>query len=102
MLWIDSSGGGYGRRTTRASGCQGDWPLRCYPAARNLRIPQHNSSQDVKNYAFLLAALAACAQQRPVVLAPVRIETPTAAATPSGPVFDTQRDDPFATTNRID
>jgi hypothetical protein len=56
----------------------------------------------VKKYAFLLAALAACAQQRPVVLAPVRMETPTTAATTSGSVFDTQRDDPFATTNRID
>ena len=56
----------------------------------------------MKKYAFLLAALAACAQQRPVVLAPVRMETPTTASTTSGSVFDTQRDDPFATTNRID
>jgi len=56
----------------------------------------------VKNYAFLLAALAACAQQRPVVLAPVRMETPTTAGSTSGSVFDTQRDDPFATANRID
>jgi len=55
----------------------------------------------VKNYAFLLVALAACAQQRPVVLAPVRMETP-ATAQRSGSVFKTQRDDPFATTNRID
>ena len=56
----------------------------------------------MKNYAFLLAAFAACAQQRPVVLAPVRMETPTTAGSTSGSVFDTQRDDPFATTNRID
>ncbi|HEV7838131.1 MAG TPA: M1 family metallopeptidase, partial [Gemmatimonadaceae bacterium] len=55
----------------------------------------------MKNYAFLFAALAACAQQRPVVLAPVRMDAPAAAAT-SGSVFDTQRDDPFATTNRMD
>ncbi len=55
----------------------------------------------MKNYAFLLVALAACAQQRPVVLAPVRMETP-ATAQRSGSVFETQRDDPFATTNRID
>jgi hypothetical protein len=56
----------------------------------------------VKNYAFLLAALAACAQQRPLVLAPVRMETPAAPSTAFVSVFDTQRDDPFATTNRID
>ena len=61
----------------------------------------------VKHYALLAAALAACTQQRPVVLAPVRMEIPSAdssaaAARQSIPVFDTQRDDPFATTNRID
>jgi Peptidase family M1 domain len=60
----------------------------------------------VKNYAFLLVAFSACAQQRPIVLAPVRMETPATAATIStqspATVFDTQRDDPFATTNRID
>lgn len=56
----------------------------------------------MKNYAFLLAALAACAQQRPVVLAPVRMETPATPSTTSVSAFDTQRDDPFATTNRID
>src|SRR6202171_4634776 len=102
MLWIGSSGGGYGRRTTRARGCQRDRPLRCCLPVRNLRIPQQNSSRNVKKYAFLLAALPACAQQRPVVLAPVRMETPTTAGTTPGSVFDTQRDDPFATTNRID
>ena len=57
---------------------------------------------NVKNYVFLAAALAACAQQRPVVLAPVRMDAPGTAATTSGSVFDTNRDDPFATTNRID
>ena len=55
----------------------------------------------MKNYAVLLVALAACAQQRPVVLAPMRMEIP-ATAQRSGSVFETQRDDPFATTNRID
>ena len=56
----------------------------------------------MKNYALLLAVFAACAQPQPVVLAPVRMENPATAATPSTSVFDTQRDDPFATTNRID
>ena len=55
----------------------------------------------MKNYAFMLVALGACAKQRPVVLAPVRMETP-AIAQRSGSIFQTQRDDPFATTNRID
>ena len=49
----------------------------------------------------MLVALGACAKQRPVVLAPVRMETP-AIAQRSGSIFQTQRDDPFATTNRID
>src|SRR6202158_3108076 len=102
MLWIGSLGRGYGRRTTRASGCRRDCPLRCLLPLRNLRIPQHNSSQNVKNYAIVVAVLTACAQQRPVVLAPVRMETPTTVAATSSPVYDTQRDDPFATTNRID
>jgi len=57
----------------------------------------------VKHYALLAAALVACAQQRPVVLAPVRMETPSANSSATRrTVFDTQRDDPFATTNRID
>jgi hypothetical protein len=57
---------------------------------------------NVKNYVFLVTALAACAQQRPVVLAPVRMDVPGTTATTSSSVFDTNRDDPFATTNRID
>ena len=52
----------------------------------------------MKHYALLTLALAACTQQRPVVLAPVRME-PTDS---SRAVFDTRLDDPFATTNRID
>ncbi len=57
----------------------------------------------MKHYALLAAALVACAQQRPVVLAPVRMETPSANSSATRrTVFDTQRDDPFATTNRID
>ena len=60
----------------------------------------------VKSYGLLFMTLTACAQQRAVVLAPVRMETSpgdTSAGTwwPRA-VFDTQRDDPFATTNRID
>jgi len=60
----------------------------------------------VKQYVFLAAALTACAQQRPVVLAPVRMETPagdsSATTQQARAVFDTQRDDPFATMNRTD
>jgi hypothetical protein len=58
---------------------------------------------NVKHYAFLVAAAAACST-RPVVLAPVRVETPStvSSTTQSATVFETQRDDPFATTNRID
>ena len=61
----------------------------------------------MKRYGFLAVALAACSQQqRPVVLAPVRMDVQ--AADSSGvprqarAPFDTRRDDPFATTNRID
>lgn len=67
--------------------------------------PTHSTPQrllNLKNFVFLVAALAACAQQRPVVLAPVRMDVSTSAATTPGAVFDTNRDDPFATTNRID
>lgn len=61
----------------------------------------------MKSYASLftvLTALVACATQRPVVLAPVRMETPGSdtVALRVLPVFDTQRDDAFATMNRID
>ena len=60
----------------------------------------------MKSYALLFITLTACARQRPVVLAPVRMETPggdtSVVAQRSGAAFDTQRDDPFATTNRID
>jgi hypothetical protein len=60
----------------------------------------------VKHYALLAVALAACSQQQPVVLAPVRMEAPdadsSALARQSSAVFDTRRDDPFATTNPID
>lgn len=56
----------------------------------------------LKTSTFLFAALVGCAQQpqRPVVLAPVRMDAP--AADNGAAVFETQRDDPFATTNRID
>jgi len=61
----------------------------------------------VKRYGLLAVALAACSQQqRPVVLAPVRMDVPAAdssgVARQARAPFDTQRDDPFATTNRID
>jgi len=58
----------------------------------------------VKPYALCLLAVAACAQQRPVVLPPVRMDAPvdSAPARAGQRVYDTQRDDPFATTNRID
>ena len=60
----------------------------------------------MKYYALLPVLLAGCSQQQPVVLAPVRMEAPSADSSVeprrTGAVFDTQRDDPFATTNRID
>ena len=58
----------------------------------------------MKPYALCLLAVAACAQQRPVVLPPVRMDAPvdSAPARAGQRVYDTQRDDPFATTNRID
>jgi peptidase M1-like protein len=63
-------------------------------------------SEHVKYYAYLLIALAACAQQHPVMLPPVRMDPSTTVSgnvdTQSGNVFETNRDDPFATTNRID
>ncbi len=69
-----------------------------------MRITHSSTVQltNVKNYAFLLAALAGCTQQRPVVLAPVRMEVPTATTATAQGVFDTRRDDPFATANSID
>jgi hypothetical protein len=53
----------------------------------------------VKTSTILFLALTACTQQRPVQLAPVRLEAPSGDTVA---VFDTRRDDPFATTNRID
>jgi hypothetical protein len=59
----------------------------------------------VKSSAFMLLALAACTQQHPVVLAPVRMDTVTEAGetgVATNGVYDARRDDLFATTNRID
>ena len=61
----------------------------------------------MKSHAFLLIALAACAQQQqPVVLPPIQMGAPSidssVAGSPPRRVFETQRDDAFATTNRID
>jgi hypothetical protein len=59
---------------------------------------------NVKHYSLLLVAFVACARQQPVILAPVRMDTtaPINTNTQQAAVFETQRDDPFATTNRID
>jgi hypothetical protein len=74
-------------------------------AAQLAELLYHNDSE-VKAYAFLLLTLAACAQQqRPVVLAPVRMQPAIDTSVGGGQsrnVFETNRDDPFATTNRID
>lgn len=60
----------------------------------------------MKHYALLAAILAACSQQQPVLLAPVRMEAlatdSSAPARQSPAAFDTRRDDPFATMNPID
>jgi Peptidase family M1 domain len=60
----------------------------------------------VKSYSLLFIALTACArQQRPVMLPPVQMDAPagdTSTARRPAVLFETQRDDPFATTNRID
>lgn len=64
----------------------------------------------MKQYPLIILALTACAP-RPVVLAPVRVDTGTdgsvaaisvKSSTPAGSAYVTQRDDPLATTNRID
>src|SRR5450759_1240072 len=82
------------------------WPLRCLTRGYSLRDCLQQRRSKVKSYALVFIALTACAQQRPVQLAPVQMDTlagdPSAAALRPRPVFDTQRDDPFATTNRID
>ncbi|HJQ10871.1 MAG TPA: M1 family metallopeptidase [Gemmatimonadaceae bacterium] len=49
----------------------------------------------------LALALVACAAQRPVVLPTVQLSADTTSQ-PSPRVFNAMRDDPFATTNRID
>lgn len=59
-------------------------------------------ARQVKYLSLFVATLGACAPQQPVVLAPVRMETPAQAQQSQDAVFETQRDDPFATTNRID
>ncbi len=68
----------------------------------SLRVFQPH--RELKSHAFLLIALAACAQQRPVVLPPVQMAAIDSSLNAGAPhsVFETQRDDPFATTNRID
>jgi hypothetical protein len=69
---------------------------------------QHFSNPSIpqlKSHTPLLLALCACAQQRPVVLPPVQMDAPsteTGSATNIRDVYDTRRDDLFATMNRID
>jgi hypothetical protein len=67
----------------------------------------YRNSFEVKSYAVLLIMLAACAQQqRPVVLPPIQLGAPSIDTSLIADIphrlFETQRDDPFATTNRID
>lgn len=87
------------------------WPLRCGLRGAVNSLLTHLSSRNVKYNTFLntsvLVSLAACAQQqRPVVLAPVRMEEPatTVSSAPrqTGAGFETRRDDPFADISRID
>ena len=67
----------------------------------NLVETNFPTTRKVKSSAFLLVLVGACARpQQPVVLPPVRMDA-GASDTPVG-IFDTQRDDPFATMNRID
>ncbi|HEY1952992.1 MAG TPA: M1 family metallopeptidase, partial [Gemmatimonadaceae bacterium] len=57
----------------------------------------------MKSSTLLFLTLVACSQQRPVQLAPVRLDAPIVVTSDTGAaVFETQRDDPFATMNRID
>src|SRR6476646_10705580 len=53
-----------------------EWPLRCSTEDYTSRKRSQTNGPNVKSCAFLLIALTACAQQqRPVVLAPVRLES---------------------------
>jgi hypothetical protein len=86
----------------------------CHTLAPTLRFgrPQltkfpTTNGPNVKYYGLLVFALAACSQQQhPVILAPVRMDVPSPESSgvsrQARAPFDTQRDDPFATTNRID
>ena len=56
----------------------------------------------VKSYLCLAAVLAACAPQRPVVLPTVQLSADTTTQQPSRSIFDTRRDDLFASMDRID
>ena len=56
----------------------------------------------MKSYLYTAVVLAACAPQRPVVLPTVQLSADTSSPTQSRSFFDTQRDDPFATMNRMD
>src|SRR5437762_5769353 len=82
------------------------WPLRCLAVQHSLRVFSSANHSEVKAYALWLMTFAACAQQqRAVVLAPVRMEPAidtSVGAGQSRKVFETNRDDPFATMNRID
>src|SRR4029078_6601551 len=99
---------GYGHRegTARCRVSRGG-PYVAVCAATAYELSPYKRLSNVKRYSLLLVALAACSQQqRPVVLAPVRMDAPSTGspgvARQSRAPFATQRDDPFATTNRID
>ena len=56
----------------------------------------------MKAYLYAAVIFAACAPQRPVILPTVQLSTDTTSPPQSRSVFDAQRDDPFASMNRID
>ena len=66
----------------------------------HIRLPSHTSL--VKSHLYIVVALAACAPQRPVILPTVQLSADTISPQQSRFVFDSQRDDPFASLNRID
>ena len=70
--------------------------------AGRVDIRSLTDSYTVKSYFYLAIALAACAPQRPVVLPTVQLSADTDTQQASTGVFNTQRDDPFASMNRID
>ena len=56
----------------------------------------------MKSHLYIAVALAACAPQRPVILPTVQLSADTTTQQQPRPFVDSRRDDPFATTDRID